>query len=372
LRIRDRFLTKAREATEITWHPISERVLLNLSSIVLISIAVLFALAPDLADGKSPAATASIQSNVPQIRVTYDNKIYDMSPFVVASNGQIITINVPQDDPTDDNPAVHLQMGRTVNFQFDKQPSVVHVFTVDYEGDLPSFHALRKIKSNEFQIAAPVGVLNLEVHAFYPDGRYTSQDMLANVTDGASSNAVKFNTEQAAADNTFNPSKDDQPCTNSIRLQPLEVSSNTKNTTNSLAGILHDNNIGTGWIDKGADLESFIKSTVKHVDDQTSRSPWLQIDLGEEKIICNIAISFGKQDKSINFFKMQTSADGAHFKDVGAAESSPVQAGAWLFTFPDLPDQARYVRISNLGNLPSEDIKIAEFVLGGNNISNTK
>ncbi len=365
-------MRKAREATEITWYPIPERDLLNVSWIVLISIAVLIALAPDLADGKSPGGSPSVQSNVPQIRVTYDNKIYDMSPFVVASNGQIMTINVPHHDPTDNNPAVHLQMGRAVHFQFDKQPSFVHVFTVDYEGDLPSFHALRKTKTNEFQVAGPVGVLNLEVHAFYPDGRYTSQDLLANVTDGASSNTVDFNNEQAAAGNTFNPSKDQQPCINSIRLQPLGISSNTKNTTNSLTGILHDNNIGTGWIDKGADLESFIKSILKHADGQSSHSPWLQIDLGEDKIICNLAISFGKQDKSVNFFKMQTSADGVHFKDVGAAESSPVQAGAWLFTFPELPDQARYVRISNLGNMASEDVKIAEFVLGGNNISKTK
>jgi hypothetical protein len=356
-------LGKAKEAAEITCIGYKRELL------VLLSIVVLFAVAPSLADGKSSGGTPSVQSNVPQIRVEYDNKIYDMSPFVMVRNGQMITINVPHDDPSDDNPALNLKMGGTVQFQFDNQPSAVHVFTVDYEGDLPSFHALRKINSNEFQIAGPTGVLNLEVHAFYPDGRYTSQDILVNVTDGDSSNAVKFNVG-GAADNGLSPSKDLQFCAKSNRLQPLVISSNAKSNIKPLTDVLHDNNIVTGWINRGADLESFIKSTVKHIDGQSSPGPWLQIDLGEQKNICNMAISFGKQDKSINFFKIQTSADGVHFRDVGAAETSPVQAGSWSFTFPDLPEQARYVRIYNLGNLASENIKITEFMLNGNDLTN--
>ena len=81
--------------------------------------------------------------------------------------------------------------------------------------------------------------------------------------------------------------------------------------------------------------------------------------------VCNIGIAFPNGDKSINFFKVQTSTDGQHFTDAGSAESYPLDSGGQLFTFPDMPDKARYIRISDVGNLVSGETEIAELMAAG-------
>jgi hypothetical protein len=62
---------------------------------------------------------------------------------------------------------------------------------------------------------------------------------------------------------------------------------------------------------------------------------------------------------------VQTSTDGKHFIDAGVAESYPLNVGGQLFTFPDMPDEARYVRISDVGNIVSGQTQIAELMAAG-------
>jgi hypothetical protein len=118
------------------------------------------------------------------------------------------------------------------------------------------------------------------------------------------------------------------------------------------------------------DPESFVKSTSTSTDDRnisnfSKSSPWLQLDLGASKAVCNIGIAFPNGDTSINFFRIQTSTDGKHFVDAGVAESYPLNAGGQLFTFPDMMDKIRYVRISDVGNLVSSQTQIAELMAAG-------
>ncbi|MFL6434042.1 MAG: discoidin domain-containing protein, partial [Nitrososphaeraceae archaeon] len=160
---------------------------------------------------------------------------------------------------------------------------------------------------------------------------------------------------------------DKQACNNPDRLRTLEVSSNAQDNSSSPVTVL-DNNLQTAWAVKDTDVKSFVKSSLDE-DAQTARSsdksPWLQLDLGADKTVCNIGLAFPNGDKSINFFKVQASIDGEHFTDVGLAESYPLGAGGQLFSFPDMPDKSRYVRISDVGNLVSGDTEIAEFMAAG-------
>jgi hypothetical protein len=343
--------------------------IISISIVFSIAITSIFSLAV-MANAKSSTDMLSgAESTVPQIRMIYDKKAYDMSTFVLASNGEMKKITIPSDEPPDDgsNPPVPLQLGSTVHFQFDKQPLKVNAYIVDMEAQPVELYAQRQIGPSDFQIVGPEGILNYEVHAFFPDGQYTSQYILANIIGGASPAVRNFGVDRATADNGYIALSDKPACNNPDRLRALEISSNSRNNISSPTTLL-DNNLQTAWTVKDTDVKSFVKSSSDDAG-QTSRSsnnsPWLQLDLGPDKAVCNIGIAFPNGDKSINFFKVQASTDGEHFTDVGVAESYPLDAGGQLFTFPDMPDKTRYVRIYDVGNLVSGETEIAEFMAAG-------
>jgi hypothetical protein len=342
---------------------------ISLSIVFSIAITSIFSLAVTANAKSSTDMLSEAQSTVPQIKMIYDNKAYDMSTFVLASNGEIKKITIPSDEPPEDgsNPPVPLQLGNTVHFQFDRQPSKVNAYIVDMEAQPVELYAQRQIGPSDFQIVGPEGILNYEVHAFFADGQYTSQYILANIIAGASPSVRNFGVDRATADNGYIALSDKQTCDKADRLRAVEISSNSRNNISSPITVL-DNNLQTAWTVKGTDVKSFVKPSSDDAG-QTSRSsnnsPWLQLDLGADKTVCNIGIAFPSGDKSINFFKLQTSTDGEHFTDVGVAESYPLDVGGQLFTFPDMPDKARYVRIDDMGNLVSGETEIAEFMAAG-------
>ncbi|MFL6377344.1 MAG: discoidin domain-containing protein, partial [Nitrososphaeraceae archaeon] len=205
------------------------------------------------------------------------------------------------------------------------------------------------------------------VHAFFANGQYTSQYILAIVSACVSPAVRNFGVDRASTDNGYIALSDKQACNNPDRLRTLEVSSNAQDNSSSPVTVL-DNNLQTAWAVKDTDVKSFVKSSLDedgHTAKSSDKSPWLQLDLGADKMVCSIGIAFPHGDKNVNFFKVQTSTDGENLTDVGVAESYPLDAGGQLFTFPDMPDKARYIRISDVGNVVSGDTEIAEFMAAG-------
>ena len=333
----------------------------------------LFSLTLVRADAKSSAdsiSSAGPNKNIPQITMMYDEKVYPMSTFVLANGGGMNKITVPTAYPPEDgsNPPVRIQLGNTVHFQFDREPTKVSAYVIDMQAQPVELYAQRQIGSNDFQIVGPEGILNYEVHAFFPDGQYTSQYLLVNITSGASPSVRNFNTGTSAEETGYIALSDKQDCNRADRLHTLQISTNSENSSRSSPITLLDNNLQTAWTVKSTDVKSFVKSTSsddKDIGDGSSTNPWLQLDLGAEKLVCNIGIAFPNGDKSINFFTVLTSADGEHFKNAGVAESYPLGAGGQLFTFPDMPDKARYVRITDVGNIISDHTEIAELMAAG-------
>jgi hypothetical protein len=316
---------------------------------------------------------SEVHSSVPGIKMIYDNKAYDMSTFVLANNGEMKKITLPQGDPPDDgsNPPIPLKIGSTAHFQFDnKQPTKVNAYIIDMEAQPVELYAQRQIGPNDFQIVGPYGILNFEVHAFFPDGQYTSQYVLANITSGASPTVTNLSVNPVSSDNGYIALSNRDHCMNADRLHTLQISSKSENNSNNTASAatVLDNNLHTAWTVEGIDVKAFVKSSLDdsgRATESSNKNPWLQLDLGADKTVCNIGIAFPNGDKSINFFKVQTSTDGQHFTDVGAAESYPLDSGGQLFTFPDMPDKARYIRISDVGNLVSGETEIAELMAAG-------
>src|SRR5919204_6287181 len=353
----------------------------TLSVVIALSIIFtsMFSLVALTANGKNSADNLSeAQSTVPQIKMIYENKAYDMSTFVLANSGEMKKITVPQGGPPADgsNPPIPLQIGSTVHFQFDnKQPTKVNAYIIDMDAQPVELYAQRQIGANDFQIIGPQGILNFEVHAFFPDGQYTSQYILADITSGASPTVANFTDNQAgpnnnSPDNGYVGLSDKQQCQRADRIHILQFTSNSHdNNSSSIATVLNDNNLQTAWAFKGTSVKVFVKSssenTAARSTGMSDKNSWLQLDLGANKTVCNIGIAFPNGDKTINFFKVQTSTDGQHFTDVGSAESSPLDSGGQLFTFPDMPDKARYIRISDVGNMPSGETEIAELMAAG-------
>src|SRR4051794_8981432 len=73
----------------------------SLAIVLSIVITSIFSLMAVTANGKSSTALpAEAQSIVPQIKMVYDNKDYDMSTFVLANNGVMKKITIPTGSPT--------------------------------------------------------------------------------------------------------------------------------------------------------------------------------------------------------------------------------------------------------------------------------
>ena len=352
----------------------------KLRKCVFITIAMLIALSGPfslmgmVASSKSSAEAFSSEesSNIPQIKMIYDNKAYAMSTFVLANGGEMKKITVPSASPPDDgsNPPLRVQLGTTVHFQFDEEPTKVNAYLIDMEAQPVELYAQRQIGPNDFQIVGPEGILNYELHAFFPNGRYASQYLLVNVTGGASPTVRNFDVDRSAGETGYIALSDRQGCNNPDRLHALQVSAKSQNSNSTSPLTVLDNNLQTIWTVQSMDPESFVKSTSTSTDDRnignsSKSSPWLQLDLGANKTVCNIGIAFPNGDMSINFFRIQTSTDGKHFVDAGVAESYPLNTGGQLFTFQDMPDKVRYVRISDVGNLVSSQTQIAELMAAG-------
>ena len=350
----------------------------NLRGSLCITIALLIALSGPFslmgmvasAKNSAEAFSSDEYSNVPKIRMIYDNKAYAMSTFVLANGGEMKKITVPSASPAEDgsNPPLHVQLGSTVHFEFNEEPAKVSAYLIDMEAQPVELYAQRQIGPSDFQIVGPDGILNYELHAFFPDGSYASEYLLVNVTGGASPTVRNLDAGRSGGGTGYIALSDRQGCTNADRLPALQVSAKSQNSNSTSPMTVLDNNLQTVWTVQSMDAKSYVKSTstdYRNLAYSSKSSPWLQLDLGADKIVCNIGIAFPNGDKSINFFRVQTSTDGKHFIDSGGAESYPLNAGGQLFTFPDMPDEVRYVRISDVGNIVSGQTQIAELMAAG-------
>ena len=336
--------------------------------------------------------TGMMQPTIPRATLVYNNQHYDMFPFVFVDNGQLNKILLPAVEADNGIPLTLLQ-GSTLSFQFSKQPIRVDAFVADYDGDVPALIALRKLGFDSFELTGPQGIYNIEVHAFFADGQYTSYTLIADIWPTASIGgqpatatptglSTQFGTPNGA-NSGINSGQiiPQQPCERPTRLDVKGVSASNQNTLNSVSNQstlnlpenVLDNNLGTLWSVRGINVMSFVKTLPDHFSASASKNqtlfmknPWIQLDLGADKTVCNIGIAFDNGDNSVNFFTVQTSEDGVHFKNVGTAQSTPIRTGGQLYEFADLPITAEFIRITNLGNIVAGPIGVAEIIAVGN------
>ena len=263
-------------------------------------------------------ATPSTHSDIPQAKLIYNNNRYDMSPFVFINGGQLNKISFPglPGDEVSSNTNVELKNGDLVSFQFSKQPIRVDAYMSDYDGDVPTLNLLKKVSLNSFKVEGIKGTLNLEVHAFFPDNEYTTYTLLVNVKGTNIDNQLSAGKQRQFAttkeDNISNIGQStdvSQGCDKQVRLRIDGVSSSTVNKLNVPGGVL-DNRMNTMWSVKGIDVMSFIQGLPHKEATSINENPWLQLDLGTNKVVCNIGLAFNNAENNVNFFTIQASSDG--------------------------------------------------------------
>lgn len=309
---------------------------------------------------RSDQPTPQSHLDVPKAKLIYNNNLYDMSPFVFINGEQLNKISFPglPGDEGRNNIKPELQNGNTISFQFSKQPIRVDAYIADYDGDIPTLHSLKKVNLNSFKIEGIKGTYNIEVHAFFPDNQYTSHTLLVNIKGTNIDNQLsdgqrQFATTTGNINGNIGQSTDiSQGCDKQARLHINAVSSNVQTKLDVPTSVL-DNRLSTMWSVKGINVMSFIEGLSQTEATSVNENPWLQLDLGTNKLVCNIGLAFNNAANNVDFFTIQASSDGVHFKDLGTAQSTPIKTGGSLFVFADMPYSTRYLRLTNLGNLVS-------------------
>jgi hypothetical protein len=305
-------------------------------TILVISTPVLFSpfkVAYGASTSAGPVSTPV--SMAPQAKLVYNNHKYGMSPFIFTDGGQLNKVLFPA-QPGDTNANLTVQSGNSVNFQFSKQPTKIDAFITDYDGDIPSVHPLKKVGPSAFQISGPLGIWQIEVHAVFPNNQYTSFTTLANV-QGNSIGSQSLSPQAS--------------CGAQNRLQIAGVTDSNNNISNTLVNTLNNGNTTSNnpvptWSASG-------------------KGSWVQLDLGQEKSICNLEIGFANGDKSINFFTIQTSTDGVHFVGHGSAQNTGMNSGREQFSLSDSPIPARFVKLTFQGNTQGDIYNITDLKVIG-------
>src|SRR5207245_1890402 len=153
----------------------------NVIITIFLAVVAIFVISTPLLPFKMTyAATSSVPISIAQAKVVYNNHKYDMSPFIFTQGGHLSKVLFPA-LPGDTNPKLTVQPGNTVSFEFSNQPKKIDAFITDYDGDIPSVYPLKKVGASAFEISGPLGIRQIEVHAIFPNNRYTSFTTLANV-----------------------------------------------------------------------------------------------------------------------------------------------------------------------------------------------
>ena len=90
---------------------------------------------------------------------------------------------------------------------------------------------------------------------------------------------------------------------------------------------------------------------------------WIQIDLGQDNVICGLGISWHRGDERINSFVISISKDGKTFTNVYSGKSDGSSLSEQNYNFE--PKTGRYVRVTVDGNTQNNWVSISELKING-------
>jgi len=289
-------------------------------------------------------AEQSTSPSIPQAVMIYNGHKYHMSPFVFVEGGNLTKIQFPL-LPNTVLPELTLQEGSTISFDFGSVggggsgtkivPNQVYAYTVDYEGDVNSLFALKKVGQNTFELSGTSGIKTLELHVLLPDNnnKYISFTKLVDIHGNNNNSIGSLGTINSA-----------QSCSPGSELNVAQILSSSSTGSNTSG--------------------SSIPTSTPLTWSATGEGSWIQLDVGQPKSICSLEVAFANGDNSINFFNIHTSTDGVHFLDHGPFQNTGHVSGLEQYSL-DTPVTARFVKLTFQGSTQADSYDIKDMrVLG--------
>ena len=333
------------------------------------------------ADSKKSEADSSnkMEANAPVAKMVYQNKSYEMSPFVVMENENLQRINFPH-LPDDFEPEVSISPDDSISFSFITKPREINAFFVDYDADTTEMTPLHRVGKTQFSFGDVYGPNTLELRVIYPDGKYVTYTCLIEVQKpkvqevaidssnfSAMSSDDNINVMNTNDDNSYQSFELNDPDSSGFgQVSPTEehvikqydkladltngqqnkeldfINSEEKSTKNTNTCEYNEIPI----MDVQTDTDNGNNTDTNSTDSHKPR--WTALDLGQEQDICGLKVSFANVDNQIKFFTLEFSNDGEKYTPAEYYSSSGTNSPSEIYDLKEGPVKARFIKISEL------------------------
>lgn len=350
-------------------------------------------------DSKKPDVDSNkMELDVPVAKMVYQNKSYEMSPFVVMENENLERINFPH-LPDDFEPEVTISPEDSISFSFITKPREINAFFVDYDADTTEMTPLHRVGKTQFSFADVYGPNTLELRVIYPDGKYVTYTCLievekpevkevaldsSNISTMSSDDNNIMSTDMLNSnnnDNSFQSFESNDPDSSNFgQVSPTEEHvvtqyDNLVDTTNGLQhkelDFFNSEHQSTNTCEYSEIPIMDVQTDTNNVNNTTGNSTeshkprWTALDLGQEQNICGLKVSFANVDNKIKFFTLEFSNDGKNYTQAEYYSSTGTNSPSEIYDLKDGPIKARFIKISELDK--TESIQwISDLIVLGN------
>lgn len=344
-------------------------------------------------DNKKSEADSSnkMETNVPVAKMIYQNKSYEMSPFVVMENENLQRINFPH-LPDDFEPEVTISPEDSISFSFITKPREINAFFVDYDADTTEMTPLHRVGKTQFSFGDVYGPNTLELRVIYPDGKYVTYTCLIEVekpevkevaldssnistmgtddninTMGTDDDNNVINTEISKSNNNDNSYQsfelNDPDSSGFGQVSPTEehvvnqydnfvdpIDGQQNKELNFINGEQQSTNTceynEIPIVDIQTDTNNSNNTEGNSTD--THKPRWTALDLGQEQSICGLKVSFANVDNEIKFFTLEFSNDGEKYTPAEYYSSTGTNSPSEIYDLKEGPVKARFIKITEL------------------------
>jgi F5/8 type C domain-containing protein len=337
--------------------------------------------------------------NVPVAKMVYQNKSYEMSPFVVMDNENLEKINFPH-LPDDFEPEVTISPEDTISFSFLTKPREINAFFIDYDADTTEMTPLHRVGKTQFSFGDVYGPNTLELRVIYPDGKYVTYTCLIEVDKPEvqevaldSSNISTLSTDDNNImstdmlnsnnndDNSYQSFESNDPDSSGFgQVSPTEehVVNQYDNLVNSTNGQHHEELNFPNSEQQSTKTCEYNEIPIMDVQTDTnnvnntngnsteSHKPrWTALDLGQEQYICGLKVSFVNVDNEIKFFTLEFSNDGKKYTAAEYYSSTGTNSPSEIYDLKEGPIKARFIKITEL-DMTESIAWISDLIVLGN------
>jgi hypothetical protein len=292
------------------------------------SIIVTFALSLGITNVAFQEMAFAAVPNVPGISLEHNGGKLDLTPLINIKDKILTKINPPESEPNENSIIYSIHNGDKISFDLDEKPSRVDAFLIDYQAEYNTLYSLEKTGDAEFIAKAPSpGLYNAEVHALYPDGRYTSYSKLVKIEDD----------EMNLLDLTPHKSN----CLNELKSNKVTAIGDPKKL---LSDVIN---------------QPIIKEFALGKTDE------LNIELEDNKNVCGLQMGLANSETDINFFAVQFSDDGKDYKYPIVFSNTGYGDAPEIYRYPS-SIEAKYLKVVPLGSTISEGLGLMDLKIIGN------